>query len=137
MDKKAFNKLHSLAAKEKDAEKELTSTTPNKEMIEDSKIVIKKESKDKEEMESGAMPTPMHENRIWKCVSGADQIRKVVEHLGEDGENLDRDLELRNNLVTSLLSDRKVADSSGMQRERERERERRGMVWGGWYGRWI
>lgn len=131
MDKKAFNKLHCLAAKEKGAEKELTSPT-KKEMIGDSKIDIKKESKDKEEMKSGAMPIPMHENRIWKCASGADQIRKVVEHLGEDGENLDRDLELRNNLVTSLLSDRKVADSSGMQMEREGEGERgrRGMVWG-------
>ena len=48
----------------------------------------------------------------WKRVCGVDQIRRVVEHLGE---NL-LDQELRNNLVTSLLADRKVADTSG-QRE--------------------
>ena len=48
----------------------------------------------------------------WKRVCGVDQIRRVVEHLGE---NL-LDQELRNNLVTSLLADRKVVDTSG-QRE--------------------
>ena len=105
--------MHGLAAKDKELkEKELTAsaTIENKEMIEDSEIDIKNEVE--EEMKSSAMP--IHENRIWKCVSGADQIRKVVEHLGEEGQNLDQDLELRNNLVTSLLSDRKVADLSGV-----------------------
>ena len=45
----------------------------------------------------------------WKRVCGVDQIRRVVEHLGE---NL-QDQELRNSLVTSLLADRKVTDCSG------------------------
>ena len=47
----------------------------------------------------------------WKRVCGVDQIRRVVEHLGE---NL-LDQELRNNLVTSLLADRRVADTSGQR----------------------
>ena len=113
MDKIAFNKMHGLAAKDKEEgkDKDLTAFAhiDNKEMTEDTKIDIKKEVE--EETKSSAMP--ITENRIWKCVSGADQIRKVVEHLGEEGQNLDQDLELRNNLVTSLLSVRKVADSSG------------------------
>ena len=46
---------------------------------------------------------------LWKRVCGVDQIRRVVEHLGDHTQ----DQELRNNLVTSLLADRKVPDSAG------------------------
>ena len=46
---------------------------------------------------------------LWKSVCGVDQIRRVVEHLGDHTQ----DQELRNNLVTSLLADRKVPDNAG------------------------
>ena len=48
---------------------------------------------------------------LWKRVCGVDQIRRVVEHLGDHSQ----DQELRNNLVTSLLADRKVPDSAGKE----------------------
>jgi hypothetical protein len=51
----------------------------------------------------------------WKRVSGVDQIRRIVEHLGDSQQ----EQELRNNLVTSLLADRRVTDTPGRCTEGE------------------
>jgi hypothetical protein len=51
----------------------------------------------------------------WKRVSGVDQIRRIVEHLGDSQQ----EQELRNNLVTSLLADRRVTDIPGRWSEGE------------------
>jgi hypothetical protein len=98
-DKEAFNKLHAMREIDKD-------------ILEDRKIDVKTEQLDNHK-------TPLkieNENdpqtlgwKGWKRVSGVDQIRRIVEHLGDSQQ----EQELRNNLVTSLLADRRVADMPG------------------------
>jgi hypothetical protein len=102
-DREAFNKLHAMRETDKDA-------------IEDSKIDIKTEqlinhkTPIKNENENDPQTLGW---KGWKRVSGVDQIRRIVEHL----EDSQQEQELRNNLVTSLLADRRVTDIPGRYRE--------------------
>lgn len=111
-DKESFNKL--LSQRDLGLYTE-SDDKKDKEMKLDIKLGIELDIKSEIESESELNKIAQHTHDVkflcgWRRVCGVDQIRRVVEGLGDSTS----DQELRINLVTSLLADRRGPDVVGM-----------------------
>jgi hypothetical protein len=110
-DKESFYKLLSQRDLGSDAELDDRKGTDIKlDVKSDVKSDIKSEIKAESDEIKGTQHTNTEESSCgWRRVCGVDQIRRVVEGLGDSSADQD----LRINLVTSLLADRRGPEVAG------------------------